>query len=40
MISPAQFLHSQKAPHYLQSKQSDIKVLSLAQDDNFIEEWN
>jgi len=25
---PAQFLHSQKMPRYLQSKQSDIEVLS------------
>jgi len=31
---PAQFLHGQKLPHYLQSKQSDTKVLSPAQDDS------
>ena len=31
---PAQFLHSRKLPHYLQLKQSDIKVLSPAQDDS------
>lgn len=30
---PAQFLHSQKLPYYLQLKQSDMQVLSPAQDD-------
>jgi hypothetical protein len=30
---PAQFLHSQKLPYYPQLIQSDIKVLSPAQDD-------
>jgi hypothetical protein len=35
---PAQILHSQKVPHYLQLKQSDIKVLSPAQDDSSIDD--
>jgi hypothetical protein len=35
-ISPAQFLHSQNLPQYLQLKQSDTKVLSPAQDDRLL----
>jgi hypothetical protein len=33
---PAQFLHSQKSPDYLQLNQLDTKVLSPAQDDKFL----
>jgi hypothetical protein len=36
-ISPAQFLHSQNLPQYLQLKQSDTKVLSPAQDDSTLD---
>jgi hypothetical protein len=32
-ILPAQILHSQNLPDYLQLKQSDISVLSPAQND-------
>jgi hypothetical protein len=34
---PAQFLHRQKLPLYLQLQQSDIKYLSPAQDDRVSE---